>query len=250
MCVIPCTISNNVPGTSISLGSDTAINEICSMIDKIKQSATGTKRRVFIIETMGGYCGYLATLSALASGADNAYIFEEKFTVEDIIEDVEVIAAKMAQGVQRYLIVRNEYANKNFTTEFVKQLFAEEGKGEFSTRINILGHAQQGGSPTPFDRNMGTKLAARALEYIITQIKDSMVNGVVMTKSPETATLLGLTGRRVVFTPVEELAAETDFDKRLPCDQWWLKLRPLLRILAKHTSIYHTEAMEETEDFD
>ncbi|PIO76394.1 putative 6-phosphofructokinase [Teladorsagia circumcincta] len=236
--------------TSISLGSDTAINEICTMIDKIKQSATGTKRRVFIIETMGGYCGYLATLSALASGADNAYIFEEKFTVEDIIEDVEVIAAKMAQGVQRYLIVRNEFANKNFTTEFVKQLFAEEGKGEFSTRINILGHAQQGGSPTPFDRNMGTKLAARALEYIITQIKDSMVNGIVSTKSPETATLLGLTGRRVVFTPVEELAAETDFDKRLPCDQWWLKLRPLLRILAKHTSIYHTEAMEDTEDYD
>ncbi|KIH49891.1 hypothetical protein ANCDUO_20034 [Ancylostoma duodenale] len=54
----------------------------------------------------------------------------------------------------------------------------------------------------------------------------------------------------IVFTPVEELAAETDFDKRLPCDQWWLKLRPLLRILAKHTSIYHTEAMEETEDFE
>jgi 6-phosphofructokinase 1 len=46
------------------------------MIDKVKQSATGTKRRVFIIETMGGYCGYLATISAIASGADNAYIFE------------------------------------------------------------------------------------------------------------------------------------------------------------------------------
>lgn len=250
LCVIPCTISNNVPGTSLSLGSDTALNEICSMIDKIKQSATGTKRRVFIVETMGGYCGYLATLSALASGADNAYIYEEKFTVEDIIEDVEVIAAKMAQGVQRYLIVRNECANKNFTTEFVKQLFAEEGKGEFSTRINILGHAQQGGSPTPFDRNMGTKLAARALEYIITQIKDSMVDGVVSAKTSDTATLLGLTGRRVVFTPVEELAAETDFEKRLPCDQWWLKLRPLLRILAKHTSVYHTEAMEDTEEYD
>lgn len=60
------------------------------MIDKIKQSATGTKRRVFIVETMGGYCGYLATLSALASGADNAYIFEEKFGVLDILEDVKV----------------------------------------------------------------------------------------------------------------------------------------------------------------
>ncbi len=72
MCVIPCTISNNVPGTSLSLGSDTAINEICHIIDSLKQSATGTKRRVFIIETMGGYCGYLATLSALASGKEKA----------------------------------------------------------------------------------------------------------------------------------------------------------------------------------
>lgn len=66
------------------MGSDTALNEICQIIDKIKQSATGTKRRVFIIETMGGYCGYLATLSALASGADNAYIYEEPFSVNDI----------------------------------------------------------------------------------------------------------------------------------------------------------------------
>lgn len=90
MCVIPCTISNNVPGTSISLGSDTAVNEICEMIDKIKLSATGTKKRVFIIETMGGYCGYLATIAALASGADNAYIFEESFSVGDIMDDVKV----------------------------------------------------------------------------------------------------------------------------------------------------------------
>jgi 6-phosphofructokinase 1 len=82
--VFPCTISNNVPGTSFTLGSDSALNEICGQIEKIKQSATGTKKRVFIIETMGGYCGYLATVSALAGGADNAYIYEEKFTVDDI----------------------------------------------------------------------------------------------------------------------------------------------------------------------
>jgi hypothetical protein len=82
MVVIPATISNNLPGTSLSLGCDTAANEICHMIDKIKQSATGTKRRVFIIETMGGYCGYLvsfilflqkfvhfkATITALSTG--------------------------------------------------------------------------------------------------------------------------------------------------------------------------------------
>ncbi|CAD6193057.1 unnamed protein product [Caenorhabditis auriculariae] len=246
MCIIPCTISNNVPGTSLSLGSDTAVNEICSMIDKIKQSATGTKRRVFIIETMGGYCGYLATLSALASGADNAYIFEESFTVEDIVEDVRVISAKMERGVKRYLIVRNECADKNLTTDFVQKLFESEGAGEFSTRVNVLGHAQQGGSPTPFDRNMGTKLAARALEYLITQIKEyRQEDGGVNANTPDTATLLGLMGRKVVFTPVEELAEETDFKHRLPSSQWWLKLRPLLRILAKHRDTYYTEAEEE-----
>ena len=55
--------------------------QIC---DRIKQSATGTKRRVFVAETMGGYCGYLATMAGLASGADAAYIYEEKFNVTDL----------------------------------------------------------------------------------------------------------------------------------------------------------------------
>jgi len=52
--------------------------------DRIKQSAAGTKTRVFVIETMGGYCGYLATMSALAGGADAAYIYEEPFTIGDL----------------------------------------------------------------------------------------------------------------------------------------------------------------------
>lgn len=52
--------------------------------DRIKQSAAGTKRRVFIIETMGGFCGYLATMSGLAAGADAAYIYEEKFSIRDL----------------------------------------------------------------------------------------------------------------------------------------------------------------------
>lgn len=52
--------------------------------DRIKQSASGTKRRVFIIETMGGYCGYLANMGALAAGADAAYIFEEPFDIRDL----------------------------------------------------------------------------------------------------------------------------------------------------------------------
>lgn len=57
--------------------------------DRIKQSAAGTKRRVFIIETMGGYCGYLATMAGLAAGADAAYIFEEPFTIRDLQVDLQ-----------------------------------------------------------------------------------------------------------------------------------------------------------------
>lgn len=252
ICVIPCTISNNIPGTSFSLGSDTSINQVCEFIDKIKQSATGTKRRVFIIETMGGYCGYLATLTALATGADNAYIFEEKFDIDDIKEDCEVIKNKMQSGVQRYLIVRNENANTNYTTEFVMRLFNEEGKGVFSTRVNVLGHAQQGGNSSVFDRNMGTKLAAKAIDYILEQMKETIdiEKNTKTATTEETCTLLGLRGRRYVFTPVTDLINETDFSVRLPKNQWWLKLRPLLRILAKHNSIYVAEAEEESDSED
>lgn len=70
-------------------------------------------------------------------------------------EDVKVIAQKMIKGVQRYIIVRSENANQNYTTQFIEQLFSEEGKNAFTTRVNILGHAQQGGSTAPFDRNAG-----------------------------------------------------------------------------------------------
>ncbi|KAK3088102.1 hypothetical protein FSP39_014689 [Pinctada imbricata] len=258
ICVIPCTISNNVPGTDFSLGADTALNEIADICDRIKQSATGTKRRVFIVETMGGYCGYLATMSGLAGGADAAYIFEEEMTITNLRDDVFHLKDKIVNaGVQRGLILRNENANQNYSTDFVHNLFSEEGKGVFTCRKNVLGHMQQGGVPTPFDRNYGTKMAAKAVEYMATLIPESTdkATGKVRTSEPYTATLLGMQKRHLTFTPVQELKAVTDFDKRIPHDQWWLKLRPLLRILAKHREqAYITEGVlagvDEVEDED
>lgn len=120
MTVLPATISNNVPGTEFSLGADTALNEISEICDRIRQSAQGTKRRVFIIETMGGYCGYLASMAGLAGGSDAAYVHEEKFGIKDLMEDLEVMANKIAEGkVERGLILRNEKANDNYTTDFL-----------------------------------------------------------------------------------------------------------------------------------
>lgn len=246
--VIPCTISNNVPGSDFSLGADTALNEITDICDRIKQSATGTKRRVFVVETMGGYCGYLATMSGLAGGADAAYVFEDKFSITDLRDDVFHLKNKILNaGVQRGLVLRNELANAHYTTDFIEQLFSEEGKGVFTCRKNVLGHMQQGGVPSVFDRNYGTKLAAKAVPWMAQQVKEyTQENGKVFTNTPTTASLLGMRKRHMDFSPLQELAKGTDFEHRLPEDQWWLKLRPLLRILAKHTETgYVSETIPE-----
>ncbi|KMQ98444.1 6-phosphofructokinase-like isoform 2 protein [Lasius niger] len=242
--MIPATISNNVPGTEFSLGCDTALNEITEICDRIRQSAQGTKRRVFIIETMGGFCGYLATVAGLAGGADAAYIYEEKFNIKDLHYDVIAMAAKMSEGVERGLIIRNENANENYNTEFMFRLFSEEGKGLFSCRKNILGHMQQGGSPTPFDRNLGTKMGAKAVEWFSDQLrKCTGPDGKTVTTANDSAVMLGIIRRQYRFTPFTDLIEVTDFEHRIPTYQWWMKLRPLLKVLAKHESTYEEEGL-------
>ncbi|XP_022375415.1 ATP-dependent 6-phosphofructokinase, muscle type isoform X3 [Enhydra lutris kenyoni] len=232
--VIPATVSNNVPGSDFSVGADTALNTICTTCDRIKQSAAGTKRRVFIIETMGGYCGYLATMAGLAAGADAAYIFEEPFTIRDLQANVEHLVQKMKTTVKRGLVLRNEKCNENYTTDFIFNLYSEEGKGIFDSRKNVLGHMQQGGSPTPFDRNFATKMGAKAMNWMSGKIKESYRNGRIFANTPDSGCVLGMRKRALVFQPVTELKDQTDFEHRIPKEQWWLKLRPILKILAKY----------------
>ncbi|XP_014800429.1 PREDICTED: ATP-dependent 6-phosphofructokinase, platelet type isoform X1 [Calidris pugnax] len=240
ICVLPATISNNVPGTDFSIGADTALNAIVETCDRIKQSASGTKRRVFIIETMGGYCGYLANMGALAAGADAAYIFEEQFDIRELQANVEHLTEKMKTSIQRGLVLRNENCNENYTTDFIYQLYSEEGKGVFDCRKNVLGHMQQGGAPSPFDRNFGTKISAKAMQWISKKLKETYrkEEGKVFANTDDSVCLLGMRRRNLVFQPVAELKTETDFVHRIPKEQWWLKLRPLMKILAKYKTSY------------
>ncbi|XP_026056620.1 ATP-dependent 6-phosphofructokinase, platelet type-like isoform X5 [Carassius auratus] len=238
MVMVPATVSNNVPGSDLSIGADTALNAITDTCDRIKQSASGTKRRVFIIETMGGYCGYLASVGGLAAGADAAYIFEEPFDIRDLQSNVEHLTEKMKTGIQRGLILRNENSNENYTTDFIYQLYSEEGRGVFDCRKNVLGHMQQGGSPSPFDRNFGTKIAAKAMQWITKKLSESYRQGRVFANTEDSACLLGMRRRALVFQPVVQLKDETDFIHRTPKEQWWLKLRPLMKILAKYKTSY------------
>ncbi|XP_025926379.1 ATP-dependent 6-phosphofructokinase, platelet type isoform X2 [Apteryx rowi] len=240
MVMVPATVSNNVPGSDFSIGADTALNTITDTCDRIKQSASGTKRRVFIIETMGGYCGYLANMGALAAGADAAYIFEEQFDIRELQANVEHLTEKMKTSIQRGLVLRNENSNENYTTDFIYQLYSEEGKGVFDCRKNVLGHMQQGGAPSPFDRNFGTKISAKAMQWISKKLKETYrkEEGKVFANTDDSVCLLGMRRRNLVFQPVAELKNETDFVHRIPKEQWWLKLRPLMKILAKYKTSY------------
>ncbi|KAM8823402.1 ATP-dependent 6-phosphofructokinase, platelet type isoform 4-T4 [Spinachia spinachia] len=238
MCMLPATISNNVPGTDLSIGADTALNAIVETCDRIKQSASGTKRRVFIIETMGGYCGYLASVGGLAAGADAAYIYEEPFDIRDLQANVEHLTEKMKTSIQRGLVLRNENCNDNYTTDFIYQLYSEEGRGVFDSRKNVLGHMQQGGAPSPFDRNFGTKITAKAMQWVTKKLVETYRQGRVFANTEDSCCLLGMRRRALVFQPVVQLKGETDFVHRIPKEQWWLKLRPLMKILAKYKTSY------------
>ncbi|XP_028288491.1 ATP-dependent 6-phosphofructokinase, platelet type isoform X11 [Parambassis ranga] len=238
MVMVPATVSNNVPGSDLSIGADTALNAITTTCDRIKQSASGTKRRVFIIETMGGYCGYLASVGGLAAGADAAYIYEEQFDIRDLQANVEHLTEKMKTSIQRGLVLRNENSNENYTTDFIYQLYSEEGRGVFDCRKNVLGHMQQGGAPSPFDRNFGTKISAKAMQWISKKLVETFRQGRVFANSEDTCCLLGMRRRALVFQPVVQLKEESDFVHRIPREQWWLKLRPLMKILAKYKTSY------------
>ncbi|XP_042202899.1 ATP-dependent 6-phosphofructokinase, platelet type isoform X13 [Callorhinchus milii] len=240
MVMVPATVSNNVPGSDFSIGADTALNAITDTCDRIKQSASGTKRRVFIIETMGGYCGYLASMGGLAAGADAAYIFEDPIDIRELQANVIHLTEKMKTSIQRGLVLRNENSNDNYTTDFIYQLYSEEGKGIFDCRKNILGHMQQGGAPSPFDRNFGTKIAAKAVQWLSRTLKENYRRdeGKIFTNTDDTICLLGMRRRTLLFQPVSQLMSETDLKHRIPKEQWWVNLRALMKILAKYKISY------------
>lgn len=219
---LPSTIDNDLPGSELSIGADTALNNIVSAVDKIKQSAVASKR-AFVVEVMGRYCGYLALMSAMATGAERVYLPEEGVSLEDLVADVQQLTLGFQQGKRLGLVIRNELANPTYSTQFMCALFEEEGGDLFDVRQAILGHIQQGGNPTPFDRIMATRMAVKCIEYLESQVA-----------SPEPiSACIGQQEGRIEFTDLEEMHRLMDKKLRRPRKQWWLGLRAVARILAQ-----------------
>eukprot|EP00051_Salpingoeca_urceolata_P008740 m.108473 g.108473 ORF g.108473 m.108473 type:complete len:823 (-) comp15919_c0_seq1:227-2695(-) len=248
LCVVPATISNNVPGSDFSLGSDTALNCIVDSIDRLKQSAESSRRRVFIVEVMGGYCGYLATVGGLAGGADDAYTWEETLHMADLQDTVDHFASKFNAGFNQALVVRNELCSENFTTTFLSSLFEEEGKTatpKYTVRSNILGHLQQGRTPSPLDRLRGTSLAAGAVAFIEESVQACMQpDGSVCACTPASAGVVGIKEVKGVEL-LQDLIPRSDFSHRLPGDQWSRPLLPLMRLLQGNRKFAKSESLRD-----
>jgi 6-phosphofructokinase 1 len=219
---LPATINNNLPGSELSVGADTALNAIVSAVDKIKQSAVAS-RRCFVVEVMGRYCGYLALMAGLASGAERVYLNEEGVTIADLQIDVEELVAGFRSGKRLGLMIRNERANPCYDTQFLVSLFEEEGGDLFDVRQAILGHLQQGGDPTPFDRNLATRLAKRCVERLIDEAE----------AGSDGALAIGLNDGKIGFSELEGLRRQVDTEFQRPKKQWWMDLRPIARVLAQ-----------------
>jgi 6-phosphofructokinase 1 len=222
MICLPASINNNLPGSEFSIGADTALNSIVDAVDKIKQSAVAT-RRCFVVEVMGHYCGYLALMGGMATGAERVYLHEEGVRLRDLQVDVEKLLAGFQSGKRLGLMIRNEYANPVYTTEFIGSLFEEEGKDVFDVRPAILGHLQQGGDPSPFDRIQATRLARMCLEFLIDQCE----------KDSENSAFIGIQNGHIQFHDLRDFDRLIDAEHQRPKEQWWLELKGIASLLAK-----------------
>ena len=153
---------------------------------------------------------------------DSVYIPEEGVTLKELSEDVEDLIEGFEHGKRLGLIIRNENTTEIYDTNFMVNLFEAEGGDAFDVRSAILGHLQQGGDPSPFDRIQGSRFALRCLEYLEEQSKK---------KKPDYAAI-GLIRSRVRFTPFDEMVKLMDEENARPIEQWWLSLRPIAKMMA------------------
>jgi 6-phosphofructokinase 1 len=185
---IASTIDNDLKGADISLGVDTALNVALEAIDRLKVTAS-SHGRAFLVEVMGRECGYLALMAGIAGGAEAIVIPEAEIQPEALAEE---IRSAYERGKPHALVVVAEGAryNANRLVEFFE---ANKDRLGFEFRVTILGHVQRGGTPGAFDRLLGTRLGAAAV--------DRMAHG-------EQGILVGLRDGEIKPTPLEEVAGQ------------------------------------------
>jgi len=199
---IPASIDNDIPFTDMSLGVDTALNNIVHAVDCLKDTAS-SHDRTFVVETMGRNCGYLAMVAGIACGAEYALIPEMPYDIHDICQH---LRQRFQEGRDNSIIMVAEGVGK--AQDIADQIKDRIG---FETRIMVLGHYQRGGSPSTFDRLLAARFGVAAVESLL---------------AGDAGSMLGLNCGSLVSTPLKKAVAAG----RRPLDNTLLKLAGTLGI--------------------
>ncbi len=168
---VPGSIDNDIDGTDMAVGVDTTLNTILDAIDRIKDTAS-SHQRAFLVEVMGRNCGYLALQSGLAGGAELILVPErEGPPLEDIAKTV---LDAYLRGKSHCIIVIAE-GWKPGTKAVQEYLVDRREELGFDVRVTVLGHVQRGGRPSVFDRTLGTRMGAKAVEALLEGASGQMV---------------------------------------------------------------------------
>ena len=193
---IPGTIDNDLFGTSHTLGYDTALNTVMEAIDKIRDTAI-SHHRLFFVEVMGADAGYIALNSGLAIGAQEILIPEVNMSFDNLINSLK--KSKTAGKTSSIIVVAEGDKTGKNVFELASKI--EETLPKYETRVSVLGHIQRGGTPSCFDRVLGTQLGVKAVESLIEGKYGSMV---------------GIQNGKIVFTPLSKaLKGKTKINKEL-----------------------------------
>lgn len=182
---IPASIDNDIWGTNIAIGVDTAMNTIMESVDKLRDTAS-SHSRAFIVETMGRNSGYLAVMAGIVCGAEVVLIPEVQSTVEEVASAIE---NAYKRGKNHSIIIVAEGSGFR-ATELASAL--DNMDVGFSTRVTVLGHIQRGGSPTAYDRLVASRMGYKAVE--------SLIEG-------KSGVMTGLKGRGIELIPIPDVIA-------------------------------------------
>ncbi len=192
---LPGTIDNDLYGTDVTIGYNTALNTIVECVDKIRDTAT-SHDRIFFVEVMGRDAGFLAQNSAIASGAEAAIIPEDSTDVDQL----EKFIGRGFRKTKNSSIVICSESKKNGGAMYYADRVKKEYP-EYDVRVTILGHLQRGGSPSAGDRILASRLGVGAIDAILEGQRNVMV---------------GIRNNEVVYVPfTDAIKKDKPIDKDL-----------------------------------
>ncbi|KAF9894718.1 hypothetical protein FE257_006608 [Aspergillus nanangensis] len=238
--LLPASMSNDVPGTEYSLGSDTSLNTLVGFCDVIRQSASSSRHCVFVVETQGS--GHLATLAGLAVGAVTVYTPERGMDLQRIMGDVKFLRDQFSQdhGANQAgkIIIRNERTSRVYNTHVVAKIMQDEGNHRFSAQGVVPGHFQQGGKVSPIDRIRAFRMAIKCMEHLESfagRSADEIMD------DDHSVTVIGIKDSHICLSPfggqhgVE--ATETDWQRQRPSNELWMELQDVVDALSGRGSM-------------